>query len=394
MEILLNGLLDLSTASLVMATLLLTHITIASVTIFLHRHQSHKALTLHPLVSHFFRFWLWLTTGMVTREWVAIHRKHHAKCETEDDPHSPQVRGLKKVLLEGAELYQAESANQETLDKYGHGTPDDWLEHHLYAKHPALGIALMLLIDVALFGVIGITVFAVQMVWIPLMAAGVINGIGHFWGYRNFEITDASTNILPWGILIGGEELHNNHHAHSKSARLSSKPWEFDIGWLYIRLLEKLRLARVMNVAPEVLSVTDKLSIDMDTLRAVIRHRGYIIKLYGQKVIKPILRLERRAASKESRRLYRRVGKFMIREHLKMDFNARDLLERALQQSQALKTVYQSKQKLKELWQHSSTNQTMRVEKLQQWCEEAKASGIQVLQEFAVELQGYSLKPA
>ena len=377
-----------------MVTLLLTHITIASVTIFLHRHQSHKALTLHPLVSHFFRFWLWLTTGMVTREWVAIHRKHHAKCETEDDPHSPQVRGLKKVLHEGAELNQAETANHETLDKKGHGTPDDWLEHHLYAKHPALGIALMLLIDVALFGVIGITVFAVQMVWIPLMAAGVINGIGHFWGYRNFEITDASTNILPWGILIGGEELHNNHHAHSKSARLSSKPWEFDIGWLYIRLLEKLRLARVMNVAPEVLSVTDKLSIDMDTLRAVIRHRGYIIKLYGQKVIKPILRLERRAASKESRRLYRRVGKFMIREHLKMDFNARDLLERALQQSQALKTVYQSKQKLKELWQHSSTNQTMRVEKLQQWCEEAKASGIQVLQEFAVELQGYSLKPA
>jgi stearoyl-CoA desaturase (delta-9 desaturase) len=394
MEILSNGLLDLSAWALVGITLILTHITIAAVTIYLHRHQSHNALTLHPLVSHFFRFWLWLTTGMVTKEWVAIHRKHHAKCETENDPHSPQILGLNKVLLEGAELYRTESLNQETMDKYGNGTPDDWIEHHLYTGRSMMGIWLMLLINVALFGVIGITIFAVQMIWIPLFAAGVINGVGHFWGYRNFEITDASTNIVPWGILIGGEELHNNHHAHSSSARLSNKPWEFDIGWLYIRLLESLRLANVKKVAPEIVSVADKLTIDMDTVRAIIKHRAYITKLYGHKVIKPIIQLERRDASKESRRLYQRAAKFMISEHLKPDFNARELLDNVLQQSHALKTVYQFKQKLKELWQHSAANHAMRVEKLEIWCEEAKESGIQVLQEFAEELQGYTLKTA
>ena len=394
MEILSNGLLDLSAWALVGVTLVLTHITIASVTIFLHRHQSHNALTLHPLVSHFFRFWLWLTTGMVTKEWVAIHRKHHAKCETEDDPHSPQVLGLKKVLLEGSELYRDESLNQDTLEKYGHGTPDDWIEHHLYTRYPYLGILLMLSINVALFGLIGITIFAVQMIWIPFFAAGVINGVGHYLGYRNFESDDASTNIVPWGILIGGEELHNNHHTHSQSARLSSKAWEFDIGWLYIRLLEMLHLANVKKVAPEVLSSSNKLSIDMDTVRAIIRHRAYITKLYGRKVIKPILRRERRQASKELRRLYRRAGKFMVSEHLKLDFSARELLDRVQQQSKQLKTVYQSKQKLKELWQHSASNNARRVEKLQQWCDEARESGIQVLQEFANELQSYTLKPA
>ena len=331
---------------------------------------------------------------MVTKEWVAIHRKHHAKCETEDDPHSPQVLGLKKVLLEGAELYRDESVNQETLDKYGQGTPNDWIERHLYSPYPYLGISFMLLIDVALFGLIGITIFAVQMIWIPLFAAGVINGVGHFLGYRNFEITDASTNILPWGILIGGEELHNNHHAHSQSARLSSKPWEFDIGWLYIRLLETFRLARVRKVAPEILSASDKLSIDMDTVRAIIRHRAYITRQYGHNVIKPIIQLERRQASKELRKLYQRAGKFMTSEHLKLDLNARELLDRVQQQSEKLKTVYQSKQKLKELWQHSASNSAKRVEQLQQWCDEARASGIQVLQEFANELQGYTLKPA
>jgi stearoyl-CoA desaturase (delta-9 desaturase) len=392
MEILANGILDFSVWALIGATLLFTHITIAAVTIFLHRHQSHKALTLHPLVSHFFRAWLWLTTGMVTKQWVAIHRKHHAKCETSEDPHSPQVLGLKKVLLEGSELYRGEALNQETLDKYGRGTPDDWVENNVYSRFPFLGIICMLLINILLFGVAGIAIFAVQMLWIPVWAAGVINGIGHFSGYRNFETTDASTNILPWGILIGGEELHNNHHAHSQSARLSSKPWEFDIGWFYIRVLETLGLAEVKKIAPSVISTNDKPAIDMDTVRAIIRHRAYIMKLYGRNVIKPVLKLERRDLGKESRKLYQRVGKFMIREDIKPDAIARDLLDRALEKSQSLTTVYQFKQKLRQLWQHSTENQSRRVEKLQQWCEEARHSGIQALQDFADELQGYTLQ--
>ncbi|MFZ9677536.1 MAG: DesA family fatty acid desaturase, partial [Quisquiliibacterium sp.] len=245
-----SGLTDASFWQIVVYTLVTTHITIAGVTIYLHRCQAHRALDLHPIPSHFFRAWLWLSTGMVTREWAAIHRKHHAKCETAEDPHSPQTRGLRKVLLEGAELYRSEAANRETIDKFGHGCPDDWIEHKLYSAHSALGIYLTLAIDVLLFGVAGIAVFAIQMLWIPVLAAGVINGLGHWWGYRNWDCADASTNILPWGILIGGEELHNNHHSYASSAKLSSKWYEFDIGWMYIRILSMLGLATVRRVAP------------------------------------------------------------------------------------------------------------------------------------------------
>ena len=245
-----SGIYDLPWWGYVVVTLILTHITIAGVTIFLHRHQAHRALELHPVVSHFFRFWLWLTTGMVTKEWAAVHRKHHAKCETADDPHSPQMQGIDKVLWEGAELYREETRKQETLDKYGHGTPNDWIERNLYSKYTRLGITLMLFINFALFGFLGITVWGIQMLWIPLFAAGVINGIGHYWGYRTFQTEDASRNIVPWGILIGGEELHNNHHAYGSSARLSNRWFEFDIGWLYIRIMEILGLAEVKRLAP------------------------------------------------------------------------------------------------------------------------------------------------
>ena len=245
-----TGLTGFSAWQIVAYTLAVTHVTIAGVTIYLHRCQAHRALDLHPVVSHFFRFWLWLSTGMVTREWAAIHRKHHAKCETEQDPHSPQTRGLKKVLLEGSELYREESRNLETLQKYGHGTPDDWIERNLYTRFSFAGVYLTLALNVALFGVIGISVFAVQMLWIPIFAAGVINGLGHWWGYRSWDSPDASTNIAPWGILIGGEELHNNHHAFASSAKLSSKWYEFDIGWMYIRILSILGLATVRRVAP------------------------------------------------------------------------------------------------------------------------------------------------
>src|SRR5690349_17329944 len=234
-------------------TLITTHVTIAAVTIFLHRAQAHRALDLHPIVSHFFRFWLWLGSGMVTREWVAIHRKHHAKCETADDPHSPQVHGINRVLWTGVVLYVKESHYPETMERYGHGTPEDWLERNLYSKHAVLGLTIMGVVDLLLFGLVpGVLIFLAQIAWIPFWAAGVINGVGHFWGYRNWDVPapDASRNISPIGMLIGGEELHNNHHAYPASARFSIKWYEFDLGWVYIRTLETLGLARVKKEAP------------------------------------------------------------------------------------------------------------------------------------------------
>jgi stearoyl-CoA desaturase (delta-9 desaturase) len=387
-----NGLLSLSGWGIVAAVFLLTHITIAAVTIFLHRHQSHNALTLHPVVSHFFRFWIWLTTGIVTKQWVAVHRKHHVKCETEEDPHSPQTRGLKKVLLQGAELYRIEATNSETLAKYGQGTPDDWLERRLYSRYPFLGIALMLLIDLLLFGVMGITIFAVQMIWIPFWAAGVINGVGHYWGYRNFEPSDASRNIFPWGILIGGEELHNNHHAHAASARLSNKWWEFDLGWFYIRCLETLGLAKVKKIAPKAVSIQGKHHIDMETVRAVIRNRFHILTLYGRKVVKPVLKQQRRESALVSSKLLRRVSKLLTREDIALDSENRRHLDNALNHLPTLETVYRFKQQLKEIWMKTSHDQATRLQRLQAWCVEAEKSGIEALQEFARYLRGYTLQ--
>jgi stearoyl-CoA desaturase (delta-9 desaturase) len=391
MNFLMNGLLDLSVWGYIGATLLLTHITIVSVTVFLHRHQAHNALTLHPAVSHFFRFWLWLTTGMVTRQWVAVHRKHHAKCETTEDPHSPQVVGLKKVLLQGTELYRKEADNPETTDKYGTGTPNDFLERHLYSRYPFIGIGLMLAVDILLFGVIGITIFAIQMLWIPFWAAGIINGVGHYWGYRNFETEDASRNIVPWGILIGGEELHNNHHSYGFSARLSNKWWEFDIGWFYIRLLEVLDLAHVKKISPRAVIEPDKKVIDVDTIRAVIRNRFHILKLYGRKVIKPVLKQQRRMAIPSYRPYFRKVSRLLIREGTEMDAAKRERLAEALNHSQALETVYRFKLALKEIWRKTSRDQADRVKRLQEWCNQAEESGIQALQDFACYLRGYTL---
>ena len=392
MNILTDGLLNLSAWGYVGITLLLTHITIAAVTIFLHRNQSHNALTLHPVISHFFRFWLWMTTGMVTKQWVAIHRKHHVKCETQDDPHSPQTRGIRKVLLQGAELYRAEANNTETLEKYGNGTPDDWIERHIYSRFPYLGISILLPLNVALFGVIGITIFAIQMLWIPFWAAGVINGVGHYWGYRNFESPDASRNISPWGILIGGEELHNNHHSYAASARLSNKWWEFDIGWLYIRVLAFLKLAKIKKVAPKAVINKDKHTIDIETVRAVIRNRFHILKLYARKVTKPLLKQQLRNSKRAYRKLLRRAGKLLTREDIVLDNAKRQELDNALSQNRTLQTVYQFKQQLKEIWIKTTNDQARRVQKLQAWCSEAEKSGIQVLQEFSLYLRGYTLQ--
>jgi stearoyl-CoA desaturase (delta-9 desaturase) len=331
---------------------------------------------------------------MVTREWVAVHRRHHAKCETADDPHSPQVSGILRVLFGGVGLYRSAARDPETLAHYGNGTPDDWLERRVYSRFPYLGLILMAIIDALLFGAAGAVIFVVQVLWIPLWAAGVINGLGHYLGYRNFETTDASRNLSPVGLLIGGEELHNNHHAYPQSARLSNKWWEFDIGWLYIRLLAWLGLARVRRLAPRVRIQRDRQVVDLETLRAVLRDRYHVLTRYGRTVIRPVLRTERRASDAGGRRLLRRVRKLMTREDIALDTRALAMLNEVLTRSQALATVYQFKTRLKTLWTHTAGDGTGRVERLRAWCNEAEATGIKALQDFAAELRGYTLQAA
>lgn len=394
MPMMLNGLLDLSLGGLIAATLLLTHVTIVAVTVFLHRHQAHRALTLHPVVSHFFRFWLWLTSGMVTREWVAVHRKHHAACETEADPHSPQVLGIRKVLWTGAEVYREAARDEAMLEQFGRGTPDDWIERNLYSRHNGLGIVLMLVLDLLLFGAAGITVWAVQMIWIPLFAAGVINGLGHWWGYRNFECPDASTNLVPWGILIGGEELHNNHHAHGGSARLSYHWWEFDIGWMYIRLFQALGLARVRNVSPQTVFRPGKMLPDVDTLGAVLSNRFQVLARYGREVALPVLRQEMAQADASVRGRLRQARAALVRDDSLVSEEARRRLQAVLERSGELKVVYQFRERLQAVWNRSAASQKERLEALQEWCAQAEATGIQALQRFAARLRGYSLGAA
>ncbi len=376
----------LSFWQLVLATLLLTHITIASVTIFLHRHQAHRALDLHPLISHFFRFWLWLTTGMVTKEWAAIHRKHHAKCETIDDPHSPQVLGLNRVLWGGVFLYAKESENAETMERYGHGTPDDWIEKRLYSRFPWLGITLMLFLDVLLFGLPGVLVWGVQMIWIPFWAAGVINGVGHYFGYRNFKAEDASTNIFPLGILIGGEELHNNHHAHASSAKLSSRWYEFDIGWMYIRMLELMGLARVKKTAPRLRMGKARMQCDLEMLQAVITHRYEVLAKYA-KTLKSIYAEE---LGKRPEIDLSTIRKWLHLDEAQLDEKARENLSRVFEKSHALKTVYNMRRELESLWVRSAASHENLVRQLDEWCRKAESSGISQLRAFSLRLRSYA----
>ncbi len=387
------GLLDLSFWGYVVATLIMTQITIAAVTVYLHRHQAHRALDLHPAVSHFFRFWLWLATGMVTKEWVAVHRKHHARCETPEDPHSPQVFGINKVLWEGAELYKAEAAKPDTLDRYSHGTPNDWVERRLYGRYPNRGILLMFLIDLLLFGLPGITIWAVQMIWIPFFAAGVINGIGHYWGYRNYETQDASANIVPWGFIIGGEELHNNHHAYASSAKFSTKWWELDLGWLYIRALAALGLARVKKVPPKAVLVPGKVKVDGDTLSAIITNRLQVMAYYANNVVQRVHREELHEARGAYRRVLKRARALMVREDSRMTDDCRRRLQNVLNSSQALKTVYEFRNQLQAIWSQRSASQEKLLQALQEWCRQAEATGIRALVEFAQTLRTYSLQP-
>ncbi len=386
-----DGLIQLPWWGYLAFILVLTHVTIAGVTIYLHRHSAHRALDLHPVVSHFFRFWLWLTTGMITKEWTAVHRKHHAKVETPDDPHSPKVYGLRKVVLEGSELYRVGVANQETLAKYGHGTPDDWIERNLYSRHPVLGVALMLVINLALFGAIGATVWAVQMAWIPFFAAGVINGVGHAKGYRNFQTDDTSTNIVPWGILIGGEELHNNHHAYGSSAKLSAKWYEFDIGWLYIRVLEMLGLANVRKVAPPLRIESGKSVCDLQTLQAVITHRYDVVARFGRSVM-ATWKSELQALTARGVKVDRlRVKAWLQRDAKDLRAEERADLEAALTKSSVLATIYTMRQELAAVWARSSSSKEQLLHQLEDWCKRAEQSGIIALKDFSQTLRGYAV---
>jgi stearoyl-CoA desaturase (delta-9 desaturase) len=397
LSLLAHGLVPLPWWGYVVVALVFTHITIAAVTIYLHRSQAHRGLDLHPLVSHFFRFWLWLTTGMVTKEWVAIHRKHHAKVETAEDPHSPQTRGINKVFWEGAELYRDEAKNHETLDKYGLGTPDDWIERNVYTRHSWEGVGLMLVVNLALFGPLGATIWAVQMAWIPITAAGIINGIGHYWGYRNFSCEDASRNIVPWGILIGGEELHNNHHAYGTSAKLSSRWYEFDLGWAYIRTLEFFGLATVRKVAPRLKHDRAKLNADLETLQAIITHRYAVLTNYASSLklayAQEVASLRERARRGEltpDMPSFRRLRQWFQSDATALAETDRAHLETTLEGSSALKTIYAMRQELAGLWERSNDSREQLLARLQDWCRRAEASNIAALQKFSRTLRSYA----
>ena len=386
-----DGFFNLPWWGVIVVTLVFTHATIASVTIYLHRHQAHRAIDLHAVVAFFFRAWLWLTTGMTTKTWTAVHRKHHAYVDRAEDPHSPKILGLKKVLREGAELYRSAGRDPETLKKFGHGTPDDWLERHIFGPHDRIGVVTMLIIDLVAFGPIGLTIWAIQMMWIPIFAAGVINGVGHCRGYRNFETTDQSTNIVPWGVLIGGEELHNNHHAFASSACFASRPWEFDIGWAYIRLLSALRLARVKKLAVVPRIDSDKSKIDFDTVSAVISGRFHVMADYARRVINTVHREEVRQAGDPDRKILRSTRALLKREQSLMNDHQLRELARGLELSPALSVVYEFRQQLQQIFLERTATQERLLAQLQEWCRRAEATGIAALEDFAASIRYYTL---
>jgi stearoyl-CoA desaturase (delta-9 desaturase) len=388
LEFLDSGLLDAAWWQILLYALVCMHLTIVAVTLYLHRAQAHRALELHALPAHFFRFWLWLTTGMSTRAWVAVHRKHHAHCDRAEDPHSPQVHGLRKVLLQGAELYRAEARNVQTLARYGAGAPDDWLERRVYARLSWQGVGLLLVLNVALFGAIGLSVWAVQMAWIPLAAAGVINGLGHYWGYRNFEVPDASTNLSPWGLVIGGEELHNNHHTYPTSAKFSVRPGEFDLGWLYIRALQALGLARARPVPLRLRQGPACAQVDERTLGAVVACRYEVLARYARHM-RAVCRAEAQRLRQQPAPDWARIAalkfarKQLGRNEQRGSLLERECLAQALQSSPALARLAAMREELCALWTKRQATQAELVADLQTWCARAEASGCTALGQMA-----------
>lgn len=395
LEFLTSGLTGASVGEMVVYTLVVTHITIVAVTVYLHRAQAHRALEVHPALAHFFRAWLWLTTGMGTRAWAAIHRKHHAKCETAEDPHSPQTRGIQTVFWQGAELYRAESKNAETLQRYGHGTPNDWLETGLYEKFPWQGCAVTLVANFLLFGFPGVSIWAVQMMWIPVMAAGIINGIAHYWGYRNFDCPDASRNIIPFGILIGGEELHNNHHTHATSAKLSSKWYEFDIGWMYIQIFSVLGLVKVKKVAeaPKFFA-RGKGSLDLGSVQALINHRYDVMARYASSLRKAFraeaAKLKSQARSAEEHSALAKATKLLSIDEAKLTPEQKLSLDGLCSQSHLIKTLVEMRRELRLIWEKTNMTREQMLAHLQAWCERAEQSGNLWLEEMSLRIRRYA----
>ncbi|KAF1704022.1 DesA family fatty acid desaturase [Pseudoxanthomonas suwonensis] len=391
-QFLTSGVAGLGWLGLLAVLLVFTQLTIFSVTLYLHRSQAHRGVDFHPVVSHFFRFWTWLTTSMITREWVAIHRKHHAKVETEEDPHSPQTRGIGKVFWQGVELYREARADRASIEQYGKGAPDDWLERHVYTPHANLGPTLLLLVNFTLFGLPGVAMWAIQMAWIPFWAAGVVNGLGHWWGYRNFESSDTSTNLTPWAFWIGGEELHNNHHAFPSSARFSMRRWEFDIGWVAIKAMEKVGLAKVLRVAPSLDIRPNIAAPDTETLRALLSHRFQAMTDYRRNVLMPALREEAAAAGARMRELLpRRMRRGLVDDGRWLKPDAREQLQQWVQQRPRIKALVEHRARLAALLEARSNDAQERLRQLQAWCQEAEASGIRALQEYSMRLKGYAL---
>ncbi|GAB2629218.1 DesA family fatty acid desaturase [Novilysobacter erysipheiresistens] len=387
LDFLAGGVLQAGFGTLAIYFLVATQLTILSVTLYLHRSQAHRAVDFHPVLAHFFRFWTWLTTSMITREWAAIHRKHHAKCETEEDPHSPQIKGIKTVFWRGVELYREARADRESIEKYGKGCPDDWIERNLYSRWPTMGPTLLLFISFGLFGFAGVAMWALQMAWIPFWAAGVVNGLGHWWGYRNFETTDTATNLTPWGVWIGGEELHNNHHAFPSSAKFALRRFEFDIGWSVIKLLQAVKLAKVLRVAPT-LDVRPNIAMpDGETLKALLAIRFQAMTDYYRKVTLPTLR-----ASDD--KLPRKLRKALADGGRWLDDARRARLQAWLEERPKMATLAEYRQRLQQVLDDRSHDAQTTLAKLRAWCDEAEASGNQALQQFSARLKGYALVPA
>lgn len=388
------GLLQAGWGPLLIYLLVATQITIFAVTLYLHRSQAHRGVDFHPVIAHFFRFWTWLTTSMITKEWVAIHRKHHAKCETEEDPHSPMIKGIGNVFWRGVELYREARGDRASIEQYGKGAPNDWIERNVYTRHPLAGPTLLLFVSFALFGAMGVAVWAIQMAWIPFWAAGVVNGLGHWWGYRNFETTDTATNLTPWGVWIGGEELHNNHHAFPSSAKFALRRWEFDIGWAAIRTLETVGLAKVLRVAPS-LDIRPNIQMpDTDTLKALLTHRFQAMTDYQRKVLVPALREEARIAGARLRAMLpRKLEKGLIDDGRWLKPDAREQLQQWIDQRPRIRTLVEYRARLAAVLETRSQSANDTLQQLQAWCREAEASGIEALQEFSLRMKGYSLQP-
>ncbi|MAQ72750.1 MAG: acyl-CoA desaturase [Gammaproteobacteria bacterium] len=390
-ELLINGLIDFTWVEYLIYTLVVTQITIMSITLFLHRGVCHSAIEIKPILSHFFRFWLWLTTSMKTADWVAIHRKHHAKVETIDDPHSPIVHGINTVLFRGADLYNEERGNKETIEKYSKNCPNDWIEQKIYSGKSNFGILILFVLNIFLFGVVGIIIWAIQMMWTPIFAAGGINGAGHYYGYRNFDTPDESTNLIPFAIFIGGEELHNNHHAFATSAKFSSKPWEFDIGWLYIKIFSILGLVKIKRLALNtIVEKTDK-ELDSETAYALLRSKIMVITNYTKKVIKPILKRESKAASNELKKLIKKSKNSFIRQPDRISNQSITDLQKIFDESVSLSVVYNFKNKLHDILNNKYTELEKFKETIEGWRLEAKKEGIDYLDEFSDSLKGYKI---